>query len=512
MRVIIADDEKYVRLALKDTLQHLTIPIEVVGEATDGREAYELCLTYRPDILITDICMPEEDGFVLLEKVRQDFPDLPVIIYSGYDDFSFAQRAIRYKIAEYLLKPVDEEKLEEAINNIRNNYQSNVTERKSSIRNEILYNITRCKKMDSLLEWMADTIKTDASNVFQDIKSCSMELIYVQEYDSMEKEKWEEFFAENTVYSWCLDEEKGFLLMICRNQEKEAVLSKAEEIYQNSVFLHESRMLSDKIISARKRFEEIMKCWIEMNKSIQFYFWKEFDCTLMDETECPSKRVGEQFNQEYLGQMNAAIRLGKKDYMKEVEKVYWDKLLREFRGTDSVFVKSTIKNFLGKTMLLLNCSVESCEEVSKHMKKSSRLLKANQVFALMRACSDEIFEIYQKENAGDAVANMKDVITVYLEGHYNQDVTLEMLAQYLHFNVNYTSTLFKKVMEKNFVTYLTELRITKAKLLLRSGEFRIYEVANEVGYEDERYFQKLFKKITGVTPKEYKQGKESKEK
>ncbi len=503
MRVVIADDEKYVRLALKDTLQHLTIPIEIVGEATDGREAYEQCLTCRPDILITDICMPEEDGFVLLEKVRQDFPKLPVIIYSGYDDFSFAQKAIHYRITEYLLKPVDEEKLEEAIENIQNFYQKGLFEKKSTIRNEILYSITICKQNDSFWDWTTDTLESDEREFLLNAKGFTMELLYIQGNGSMEKRKWEEFFSRNVVYSWCLDEEKGFLLVICEKKNQEAILSAAADIWKTNVFLHESRLLSEKKLEGQKRFDEIRHHWIEMNKLVQLYFWSDFKSARTIDAESPTNREAEQYNQKYLGQMNAAIRLGKKAYLKEVQKEYWEGLLLQFERSNPVLVKSAMKNFLGREMLQLNLSFEACEQISKYMKKVSRVLKADQVFTLLTGCAELLFELYQKENTGNIVDSTKEVIKDYLEKYYCQDITLEQLAEYLHFNSNYTSGLFKKIFGKTFVSYLTNMRMEKAKLLLKNGSFRIYEVARQVGYEDERYFQKTFKKITGVTPKEY---------
>ena len=233
-----------------------------------------------------------------------------------------------------------------------------------------------------------------------------------------------------------------------------------------------------------KRFAEIRNHWIEMNKQIQFYFWDGYQSGRTEGTAIPTNQTGEQYNQNYLDQMNAAIRLGKKNYLKEVEKEYWDGLLVLFQWSNPVFVKST-------------------------MKKVSRVLKADQVFELMMECVDQLFELYQRENAGNIVDSTKEVIEDYLEKHYHQEIALEQLAEYLHFNPNYTSSLFKKIFGKTFISYLTDMRMEKAKSLLKREELRIYEVARMVGYEDERYFQKTFKKITGVTPKEYQKRKKN---
>lgn len=509
MRVVIADDEKYVRLALKDTLQHLTIPIEIVGEAADGREAYDICLAHRPDILITDICMPEEDGFVLLEKIRKDFPELPIIIYSGYDNFSYAQRAIRYRIAEYLLKPIDEEELEKAIKNIQSFYMAGMFERKLTIYNEILHSIINCKQNESILDWQTDASEENRREFFMNVKGHTMEMLCIQGNYPMEKRKWEDYFKENIVYSWCMDEEQGVLLVICEMEEQKNILSAATEIWKRDGFLHEFRTLTDEFMEDGERFAEIRNHWIEMNKQIQFYFWDDYQSGRTEGTAIPTNQTGEQYNQNYLDQMNAAIRLGKKNYLKEVEKEYWDGLLVQFQWSNPVFVKSTMKNFLGRTMLLLDLSVGACEQISRYMKKVSRVLKADQVFELMMECVDQLFEFYQRENAGNIVDSTKEVIEDYLEKHYHQEIALEQLAEYLHFNPNYTSSLFKKIFGKTFISYLTDMRMEKAKSLLKREELRIYEVARMVGYEDERYFQKTFKKITGVTPKEYRKRKKN---
>lgn len=99
---------------------------------------------------------------------------------------------------------------------------------------------------------------------------------------------------------------------------------------------------------------------------------------------------------------------------------------------------------------------------------------------------------------------MREVIDKYLHEHYREDISLDQLADYLHFNSSYTSDLFKRIFGKPFVSYLTAMRVEMAKVLLDSGKFKTYEVAERVGYQDEKYFFKTFKKVTGFTPKEYR--------
>ena len=507
MRIVIADDEKYVRLVLKDTLQHLNIPVEIVGEANDGREAYEMCCACKPDLLITDICMPEQDGFVLLEKIRETFPELPIIIYSGYDNFSYAQRAIRYKIEEYLLKPIDEEKLETAIRNIEKHKQSGLFIRRNVVRNEILQNVVNCRRNDRRLYQMTGVSDADQQEFLMSARGCSMGLFYLQSLDEMKRKRWEDFFAEHPMHSWCLDEEQGLLSVICEQKDQETIRQEADAVWKSGTYLHNFVILSDGTLEEGQSFEKIRKCLIEMDGIIQSGFWNDVEIDTSKEPEILTERNGEQYNQKYISMFLVAIRLGKKNYLKKVLKEYWEGMLLLFYRSDPIQIKSTVKNFLGKEILLLNLSFEACEQVAAYIKRVSRVLTAEQVFKIMEVCSDLIFELYKKENEGNSDDNMKEIILDYLAENYNQDITLEKLAEYLHFNFNYTSSLFKKIFGKSFVAYLTEVRMEEARRLLDSRELKVYEVARQVGYEDERYFQKTFKKIFGVTPKDYQKRK-----
>ena len=340
MRVVIADDEKYVLLVLEHTLQEISIPIEVVGSARNGREAYELCMEKKPDILITDICMPDKDGLDLLEALRQEMPGLPVIIYSGYDNFSYAQRAIHYGIEEYLLKPIDAGKLERAV---------------------------------------AAVVK---------------------------------------------------------------------------------RVQREKRRKARR---------------------------------------------EYPGQdrITAAIRLGKREYLRQLLDDYWRELLEADYEETPKEVKEAAKNMVGQEMLLLGLSWENCKKITEYREKFAKATGGEEVSALLQECGMLLLEFYQKEAGNCPERDQKEVIAEYLHNNYSRSLTLEDLAEYLHFNASYTSDLFRKLFGKSFVLYLTDLRMERAKSLLLSGKFKVYEVAEQVGYQDEKYFQKIFKRHVGCTSKEY---------
>jgi two-component system response regulator YesN len=114
-KVLIVDDEKYVRMGIKNDTDWTLIGCEVVGEAANGLEALEVAEEVRPDLVISDIRMPKMDGIELAEKLVEKYPDVKVIFLTAYNEFEYARQAIRIGVSDYLLKPFEDGELEASI-------------------------------------------------------------------------------------------------------------------------------------------------------------------------------------------------------------------------------------------------------------------------------------------------------------------------------------------------------------------------------------------------------------
>ncbi|MDF2668110.1 MAG: two component system response regulator [Paenibacillus sp.] len=115
MKIMIVDDEYLVRLGLRKTIDWEQYGYEIVGEAEDGRAGLELALKIRPNLIITDICMPFLDGIQFMEQLRKHELESKIIVLSGYSEFDYAQGAITYGASDYILKPVENDKLLAAV-------------------------------------------------------------------------------------------------------------------------------------------------------------------------------------------------------------------------------------------------------------------------------------------------------------------------------------------------------------------------------------------------------------
>ena len=120
-RIILADDEEEVRKGIIRKIDWQRLGFEVVGDAENGEDALEKIEQLEPDVVMTDIRMPYMDGLTLTAKIRQKYPSVKVLIFSGFDDFEYAQQAIKLNVTEYILKPVNVEELSEILNRVREN-------------------------------------------------------------------------------------------------------------------------------------------------------------------------------------------------------------------------------------------------------------------------------------------------------------------------------------------------------------------------------------------------------
>ncbi len=123
-KVLLVEDEVIIREGLKKLIEETVGGFKVTAQAGNGREALEQLGGWMPDVLITDIRMSEMNGIDLIKRVREQYPELPILIISGYGDFEYAKQALRYGVAEYLLKPIDRVELAQFLDKLKRKWEA----------------------------------------------------------------------------------------------------------------------------------------------------------------------------------------------------------------------------------------------------------------------------------------------------------------------------------------------------------------------------------------------------
>ncbi len=342
--VIIVEDEPILLNALAKLIENSGTDFEVVGKATDGLEAVRLIATLAPILVITDIRMPKMDGLELTGWIRNEQPNIKVIIITGYSDFEFAQQAIRLGVMDFLLKPLKEKELIQALTKVK----SLITDQLFS-SSSLLFEPNLIAQLNELEQ--------------------SIQLLNTEDMIVKSNEFWE-MLNKIHKFPW------HFNLQI------------AASIFEN--------------ISKR----------------------------------CPDVNItGDMAWIDGLYSLQTKDQSGLAQYMAE-----------------------QLKMFISKIAI-------------------------------------------QRSSVGrQAVSKAKE----YIEINFASDIGLKEVAEQAYLNPSYFSEIFKNLTGENFITYLTRVRIQKAKEMLQHSELKIYEISKAVGYNDQAYFSRIFKEMVGVNPIEYR--------
>jgi two-component system response regulator YesN len=331
LKVLVAEDEPWIRAAIVEMVEGFGHDIKVVGDATNGIEAWHMIQQLWPTVLITDIMMPVMDGLDLVRNISENKIPMAVIIISGYENFQYAQRALSYGVNKYLLKPVNREELQDAL------------------------------------------------------------------FEAMEK------------------------------------------------------------------LTEIEKMNHYFNK-IQTFFDTIHDI-------------------EPAGGMKSLYQLV--DNIRTIKHVNYGAYLSLLRIVESK-ISSLLSSIEAEHALMSHFSGVPDPEIRLHLGKLA-----------------ESWFLHQERNKKEFKQIIKSVCD-FIHNHYQDDLTLTQMAEYSNVSISHFSSLFKRYTGESLVSYINQVRVAKAKELLRNSNDKIYLIAENVGFSSQPYFIRVFKNVTGMSPNEYR--------
>ena len=413
--MVVIDDEYYIRTGIRDAIDWQSINVEIVGEAEDGEQGLELILAQKPDLVLTDIRMPFMDGLELIEKISDSQIGCGVIVLSGFDEFEYAQAALRHGVLDYLLKPIDKAKLKETVQKacqtIRNrrsvqHYRQLVDEGTSVIRTQFLKDLL---------------------------------------FDRIHDEK----VISDKIHDLGLPFHNGNYQVICIKLDDYRLLE-----YQFPV--NELQDLKDRLISLLSDRLLLGRTFMGILVEISLEEW----AILLTFLEPPTP-------EECENELHSSIQL----------------LLKDLKECSSHTVSISISS--------------RCEDLSDLPGAYQTARLANNKY--IPGSNSVVWPDHQLENIRPEVQKA----LAFIRQHYNEDISIQQAADSLYLSPYYLMHIFKSDVGKTFHTFLTEYRMETAKELLRTPGCRIYEIALQIGYTDVKYFNKLFKKYTSLTPSEY---------
>lgn len=533
IKIFLVEDEFVVREGIKRNIDWEAHGYEFCGEAGDGELAFPLIQKLKPDIVITDIKMPFMDGLALSKLIKKEMPWIEIMILSGFEEFEYAKEGIKLGIAQYLTKPINgadllkeidavAEKIREKAREraIREKYIKEMKEGYAKERKDLFhYLVTGSKSMAELLE-LAGRLEIDLSAIWYNIFLFKMQPAKQghDEYSNrlIEIEKQITELAEGRELLLFQRELEGVAFLFRADSEEE--LKEKQKSFMDEL---EQLLAEDKDIryfggagAAVNRMSELPQCFETASHVFAHrYFMRESAMYRAEEMEEVLSAPKEDFSLSKVNPKNMD-RSKIRDFLKMGQKeevIYFVEEFFKSMGSGALnsvifrqYVMMDVYFCVGKFLEELQIPRE---EITAPDVMAETMQNEKSMVAYMVDIMNKALEL--RENAAsNRYRNVLDEVIGYIEKHYaEEELSLNVLASHVNFSPNHLSMIFSQQTGKSFIKYLTEYRMQKAKELLRCTGKRSSEISVEVGYKDAHYFSYLFKKTQGMTPTQYRGGK-----
>lgn len=471
--LLIAEDEKMIRQGLKAMIKRSGVEVEEILECQNGEEALEILEKQEVAVLFTDIRMPKMDGLTLLNKLNERKISPEVVVISGYDDFSYAVEALKCGAREYILKPVNREDIYKIVNNLEQIIleKAKVTEKIEAIEDilqqQIKYillnpSITRSELKYFEQGFKEHWINTKAYKVFcfhekielsptLEIITCYLEDHYAVICSEKDIKKVEEKLREKNIGV----SSSYHSIQHLRIAYEQALLARRYAYIMNLPYLNYEDIPIQK--NTKIEDKDITKLVQLIGTQRKEEFEETFMCVLgEDSIEGLIYEDFEKLLQKLTG------------YILEAYGTFID--IIEFKQIKDFYQYADYKSYQAKLkayLLTLN------EKICEHCDNSKNNTKLEEAVA-------------------------------YIHKNYEKDLNMAMVSNHISMNYSCFSQIFKEHTGMNFVNYIKEVRVNKAKELLSSTQKKVAEVGYAVGYENEKHFMKVFRSVTGISPTEYR--------
>ncbi|MNI12259.1 putative response regulatory protein [compost metagenome] len=507
-KLLIVEDQVFFRKGLRKMIEDHELGWTVVGEAENGREALEQMGDLQPNLVLTDIRMPEMDGIELARHVHEQWSDVSMIILTGYEDFKYAQAALRYGAIDFLLKPCNEKVL---IDVLQKAYQLFL---QSQHRKELHLAAKQVEEEAALRSLLLKLPISNhvVANVQKYVIDRELILIHISNYYPQSKQYREkdlgllQFAIFNMIHELMTDfgysgklvtlEYNRFSLLLESNnrfQEFKKAVSDAVAGYLGITAIIEACGFMNSPLELTEAYERFVASFpTSLGQPIKSDILHEFG-------------NGAEYQariKELQGGMTANIVMGRMEQWEDQLQA-WTQHMQELDPITAkmeALILSIAMNNTAKRQLDVNeewglngTELELLQQSQTHEQMITWIQEQAHKFA-------RAFELW-KSNKND---NLIDRVREYLDKHYMETCSLADIAEMFHISSTYFSKLFKKDTGDNFSQYLTKLRMNKAMMLLAHTDMKIFEVAAAVGYDDPNYFTNVFRMILHISPSDFR--------
>lgn len=506
LKVIFADDEPMILRGLEKLIDWEKIGVKVVGMARNGQEALDLIDEHKPDLVISDINMPKFSGIDLLKRLNEEESEVKLIFISGYQEFEYARDALKYGAIDYLIKPVNEQQLLMAVQKV---IDSVGIEQQQPITLELHIGD------DSTGMDFEDLIADSQQHLIDEEGHYCVFCCYMDDVEACSEDELEilQFSVKNIIEDllapvkghWIISKEDRIYILLYDHDvnEVEAVMSTLpREIIETikgtikqSVSMSTSNIVDD--------INDIQLAFKLSNERIKQRYFYGPGCVYNYSRSGQSKYTLEDLYKAQVSILDSINSYDRNKIYKVVK--YYMEIVKDV----SLWNKQSTLNYCLATLVFIQ---EHLVVASNQIKKRDfnvikEAYEKTKYYEQAIDLMSQTCETYLQEIVSHISSHQNDEIKkvkAYIQDHYSEAIKLETLADLVFMNPNYFSGYFKKHVGVKFKEYITNYRINEAEKLMLGTNYKVYEIAEAVGFGDYRHFSEVFKKIKGQNPSEYR--------
>ncbi|PAV31175.1 hypothetical protein CIL05_00500 [Virgibacillus profundi] len=514
-RSLIVDDEKNIRDRMAAFFPWAETGYEVVGTAEDGIDALEKINQFNPHVVLTDIMMPRMNGLELVKEIRKTYPDMKVVLLSAYDDFTYAQQAIEYGVKGYMLKPLLKKDFYTMMSKLANelNTDHNIATEKDewAFNEQMLLHLIKGECLEEYTKsWKhaySRVIVFSFDEIFKEGTTLSIRQ-KIMEYTSA---YWDGHDVPFLFYG------NHLILFVLSSKP----LSKMDLQSPISGFLDFLQGKLKEIIGIHSTFvigvgnlvssiEQISKSY---NEAVYAYSYKYFR---------PAETI---FFHQDLPPLSS--KSNQRDVLESKEK-------SELRALEAELIDSVISQKPVQLTAIIDryfdiLPTQRSNHVSEVRESCYELIVLlllrieDKGFTLPSIKQDDILrKIYDLQSLNELKRWLNHIVKLitadvskkeeqhlnryvlfakeYVQTNYPEKITLKDMANQLFIHQAYFSYIFKKEIGKNFIDYVNKIRVEKAAELIKTTDYKMKEISSMVGFQSHSYFNKVFKKVMGISP------------
>lgn len=521
MKLLIVDDEELTRSGLLAAMPWKMLGITEIYQADDGISGVAEALRVRPEIILCDVRMPRMDGIRMAERIQEILPETSVIFMSGYSDKEYLKAAIKLKVISYVEKPLNLDEIKEAVREAVDSYQQKRLTRHS----QKLQYIGNAARLAALLTFPYEHSKA------QILELCG--LLGLSEPDStiftaflMRLPDMEQMNVSNLVLSFsfklgtflhsyqmaplAVDRHQNHIVCFIYGNSRPSFLSLQEirAFIQTQLSGIGQFVLchGQSVTGIRLAYESYETSVLLMQSS---FFFGRNQILIPDIITCspPSEAANRFLSGDYTGEFREILDSGDQQAgIKLLEKIY------QFFDQNMTVLPDQAKDLYYRLFTALKDARRKTKLPADSLSEPdadtmiSYLAQFSTYEELHQALVEKVGLFFKQLTIHSAENTTIYLIKEYIHHNYrDESLTVRDISSYVHMNTSYVCTLFKSETGQTLNQYITEYRMEKAKKLLLDPRYKIAEISARVGYSDGNYFGKSFRRVTGLSPSEYRE-------